>query len=132
VSFLLDTNVLSAYLKGRAPRVQSKFIQHGGQLSTTAINLGELYVWADKSAKKADRRKSIVELLKHVACLDIDQAVAEHFASVRSQQLTAGTITPTLDLFVAAAALAKNFTLVTRNVSDFSSIPGLRVVDWES
>lgn len=132
MSFLLDTNVLSAYLKGRAPRVQSKFMQHGGQLHTSAINLGELYVWAYKSPKQSERLKRIEELLQHVTCFNIDPAVAERFATARTEQLATGTITPTLDLFVAATALVYNFTLVTRNVADFASIPNLRIVDWES
>ncbi len=34
------------------------------------------------------------------------------------------------DLKIAAVALANNLTLLTRNKSDFSAIPGLVIADW--
>jgi len=34
------------------------------------------------------------------------------------------------DLLIASIALAKNATLVTRNVGHFKLIPGLKTVNW--
>jgi tRNA(fMet)-specific endonuclease VapC len=130
VSFLLDTNILSAHLKGGFPRHESKFLQHMGQLYTSTLNLGELFIWANKSPKSADRLQEIQKMLADVTPLIIDVHVAEQFGVVRTQQLASGTLTPALDLFVACTALAHNYTLVTHNTSDFVGIPGLRVVDW--
>jgi predicted nucleic acid-binding protein len=36
----------------------------------------------------------------------------------------------TMDRRIAAVALARNFTLLTRNTSDFALIPGLKYQDW--
>ena len=44
MSFLLDTNVLSAYLR-RPSGLAHRFVQHSGRLYTSAISLSELYVW---------------------------------------------------------------------------------------
>ena len=35
-----------------------------------------------------------------------------------------------MDLKIASIALANNATLLTRNLSDFSKIPNLRIEDW--
>lgn len=130
MSFLLDTNILSAHLKGGYPRLESKFMQHGGQLYTSTLNLGELYVWAYKSPKSVSRLQDIAKLIVDVKCLDICLQTAEIFGSIRTHQIATGTLTPTLDLFIACAALLRDYTIVTHNTADFANIPGLRVVDW--
>jgi predicted nucleic acid-binding protein len=45
MSFLLDTNILSAHLR-RSASLAHRFFQHSGRLYTASISLGELYVWA--------------------------------------------------------------------------------------
>jgi predicted nucleic acid-binding protein len=42
MSFLLDTDICSAYLKGN-PDVQNRFIQYGGRLQVSVITVGELF-----------------------------------------------------------------------------------------
>ena len=42
MSFLLDTDTCSAYLKGN-PSVHNRFIQYGGQLHVSIITVGELF-----------------------------------------------------------------------------------------
>jgi tRNA(fMet)-specific endonuclease VapC len=38
----------------------------------------------------------------------------------------------TMDLKIAAIALANDATLLSRNVSDFRRVPGLRIEDWSA
>lgn len=54
-----------------------------------------------------------------------DEAIAV-FQSLWLQRLRIGT----MDLKIAAIALANDATLITRNLSDFNKIPDLRLEDW--
>ena len=58
--------------------------------------------------------------------LPFDDAAAAGFDALRAQHVRI----PTLDLRIAATALSRDLTVLTRNVVDFSKVPGLRVEDW--
>ena len=53
--------------------------------------------------------------------LPIDQAVAERWGDLMAQRRRSGVALSVMDGFFAATALANNFTLVTRNVKDFTA-----------
>jgi tRNA(fMet)-specific endonuclease VapC len=50
------------------------------------------------------------------------------FQRLRRSRLRIGT----MDLKIAAIVLARDATLLSRNLSDFSQIPDLHVEDWTS
>lgn len=52
--------------------------------------------------------------------LPIDQAVAERWGDLMAQSRRSGVALSVMDGFFAATALAKELTLVTRNVRDFA------------
>jgi tRNA(fMet)-specific endonuclease VapC len=129
VSFLLDTDICPAYLKGNA-RVNNRFIQYGGRLHLSTVTQGELFVWALRAKASPRRSQSLLDLLKEVVVLFVDETAARKFGEVRAWQLDRGLATPDLDLLNGSVALAHGLTLVTHNVSDYTNIPGLTVDDW--
>ena len=58
--------------------------------------------------------------------LEFDDRAIEQFQRLWLLRLRVGT----MDLKIAAIALANDATLLTRNLSDFEKVPGLRVEDW--
>ncbi len=58
--------------------------------------------------------------------LPFDASAAAVFDGLLAQRIRIAT----MDLRVAAVALSRNLTLLTRNVSDFSKVPGLVTEDW--
>jgi predicted nucleic acid-binding protein len=60
--------------------------------------------------------------------LPIDHAVAEHWGDLMAQSRRSGVALSVMDGFFAATALAKDITLVTRNVTDFASF-GVRLLN---
>jgi tRNA(fMet)-specific endonuclease VapC len=130
MSFLLDTNILSAHLR-RPAGLAHRFFQHSGRLYTSSICLGELYVWAYGRHDPAPMVASIEKLLQHeVGVAIFDEDCARQFGKVRVDLRRQGTEADTVDLMIASVALVHDLTLVTHNTADFRFIPGLRLDDW--
>jgi tRNA(fMet)-specific endonuclease VapC len=58
--------------------------------------------------------------------LPFDQAAGHQFDLLSAQRIRVGT----MDLRIAAIALARGMTVLTRNLRDFRRVPGLTVEDW--
>ena len=61
---------------------------------------------------------------------DVDQATCRQYATVVRQLRVHGRLIGANDLWIAASALRHGTGLVTRNVREFSRVPGLRVVPY--
>jgi len=130
MSFLLDTNILSAHMR-RPAGLAHRFIQHSGRLFTSSICLGELYVWAFARPDPTPMLQAIDQLLHYeVSVIDFDSDCAKTFGNVRVDLRRQGIEVSTTDLMIAAVALVHQLTLVTHNTADFQNIPGLPLEDW--
>jgi tRNA(fMet)-specific endonuclease VapC len=130
MSFLLDTNILSAHLR-RPAGVAHRFFQYSGRLFTSTICLAELYVWAFSRPDPGPMLNAIEQLLNYeVSVIDFDSDCAKQFGSVRVDLRRQGIEVSTTDLMIASVALVHDLALVTHNTADFQSIPGLRLEDW--
>ncbi len=130
MSFLLDTNILSAHLR-RPSGLAHRFFQHSGRLYTSTVALAELFVWAYNRPDPTKVLTAIDELLfQDVSLLEYDRDCANEFGTVRIQLRRSGIEVPSLDLLIASVALVYDLTLVTHNTADFQNIPGLRLDDW--
>jgi predicted nucleic acid-binding protein len=96
MSFLLDTDICSASMKGNAA-VTNRFIQYGGRLHISTVTLGELLAWALRAKALPQRVQLLQKLLQEVAVLPMDDAVARKFGEVRAWQLDNGLTSPDLD-----------------------------------
>lgn len=129
MSFLLDTDTCSAYLKGEA-RLWQRFMQYGGRLYASTITVAELYAWVLRSKSPPRRRQALEDLLRDVRIIDVDSEVARRYGEVRASQLDRGELTPPLDLLNAAVALVHDLIVVTHDTQDFVNVPDLRIDDW--
>lgn len=72
------------------------------------------------------RLKAHIEIYCKIPALDFDDKAAAEFARLRQARVRIGT----MDLKIAAIALANDATLLTRNLSDFGKVPNLRAENW--
>jgi tRNA(fMet)-specific endonuclease VapC len=72
------------------------------------------------------RLKAHLRIYCKFAVLDYDAKAAEIFERLKQAKIRVGT----MDLKIAAIALANDATLLTRNLSDFGKIPDLKADDW--
>ncbi len=130
MSFLLDTNILSAHLR-RPSGLSHRFVQHGGRLYAPSLALAELFVWAHNRPDPTSVLKAIDTLLYYeVSVLDFDRDCAAEFGRVRVAMRQQGWEMNTVDLMIAAVALVYDLILVTHNTTDFQRVPDLRLDDW--
>jgi predicted nucleic acid-binding protein len=114
MSFLLDTDICSAHLKG-VGAVTGRLLQYTGRLHVSVVTTAELYTWAFRSNAPPRRYAALVDLFDDVVVLDLDRAVAQTFGRLRAALLDGGRSTPSMDLLIAATAIENGLTLVTHN-----------------
>jgi tRNA(fMet)-specific endonuclease VapC len=129
VSYLLDTDTCSAFIKGDR-RVWPRVMQYSGQLSVSAITAAELFTWVLRAKASPTRYQAVLDFFNDVEFLDVDWDVSRKFGEIRAAQLDQGQFTPEMDLLIASTALAHGLTLVTHNTQDFTNVPGLNLEDW--
>ena len=131
MSFILDTDISSAFLKGNRV-VWQRCMQHSGQLSISVVTVAELFTWVLRATASPKRLQNLLDFLTDVTVLDITPQVARRFGELNAGMLDVGQRAPPMDLLIAATAILHNLTVVTHNLQDFSRVPGLTVVDWSN
>jgi predicted nucleic acid-binding protein len=129
MSFLIDTDIASAYVRG-VGIVQNRFLQYTGGLHISTVTLAELTMWLLRRNTPAKYMQEFAGFQQQIHLLDVDSAAAQKAGEVGAGLLDSGLTVATPDLLIAATALVHNLTLVTHNTQDYVNVPGLPLVDW--
>jgi len=134
VSYLLDTNACIALMNGAPTAVRSRFeeaIQGGLAVYVSSVVAFELWYGIAKSARvEANTRRFELLLSSSVTALTFDDEDSRAAGSIRATLEAAGKPMGAYDYLIAGQALARQLTLVTANVSEFSRVKGLSWQDW--
>lgn len=131
MTHLLDTNVCVAVLRG-VRTVQRRLQSLSPRdLGVSSVTVYELQCGVGRCRDPKTEGGKVALFLRPLQMLDFGPDAASHAARVRCALEKTGTVIGPYDLLLAGHALALDLVLVTRNVSEFSRIDGLRVENWE-
>ena len=129
--YLLDTNICIYIAKRRPPEVLRRFEQlEVGAVAMSIITYGELQFGAEKSRQAQLAHEKLVGLAEFIPVLALPEKAAIHYGRIRAKLEQAGTPIGANDLWIAAHALAEDLIMVTKDTSEFSRIPKLRLENW--
>jgi len=124
----LDTDVCIDALRGPSHDLRARLEPLTPRaIGVPAIVLAELLLGAAKSSDPERARTAVLSLLEPFRIVSFDAAAARDYARVRAALESDGRTIGANDLIVAATVLANGGTLLTRNLAEFSRVPGLNV-----
>lgn len=137
--YLLDTDHLSALQRGgeAAQRLLTRLANaRTSEIAATIVSYEEqTRGWLSCMAKARSKESEVAaysQLKKHlenycaIPLIDFDARAATEFQRLKKTYPRLGS----MDLKIAAIAIANNATLLTRNLSDFGQIADLHIEDW--
>ena len=138
--YILDTDHLSLLGRADSPEAQRLRFRLAGfdveERVTTIITFEEqMRGWmahlarARLLARQVEAYRQLKEFLDRylkVTVLEFDETAAVEFERLQGLRLRVGT----MDLKIAAIALSREATVLTRNVKDFGLVPALQIEDW--
>ena len=128
--YLLDTNTLIYFFKGQGDVAVHLFAHAPKDIFIPTIVLVELEVGIAKSHDSTKRREQLQKLLGAVQILDFTHKEAKESALIRAALESKGVPIGPMDTLIAGCAKANALTLVSRNLSEFTRVDGLKVENW--
>lgn len=138
--WIFDTDHVSLVLRGH-PQVLARLARASSQTSTTIITVQEIFNgWMGELNQSGTKRETIidqyhqlflaVELLKSLPILEFDASAFNCYETLLIQNSHLRKKRLQKDLRIAAIALCRGATVITRNRRDFELVPGLKIEDW--
>ncbi|OCX75571.1 type II toxin-antitoxin system tRNA(fMet)-specific endonuclease VapC [Acidithiobacillus thiooxidans] len=127
---LLDTNICIYIINVRPPQVLAKFREHPpGTVAISTVTGCELAFGVSKSQSERNHR-ALQMFMTPLEVLPFDESVVWEYAQIRSDLERQGQPIGSLDMMIAAHALALGAILVTNNIKEFSRVANLKIENW--
>ena len=121
--YLIDTNSIIDYLDNRLPDDGANLL-NDIQINISVITRMELLAWPNSTPNQL---KILEDFIKQSTIFNLEESIIIKGIEFRRQYRI-----KLPDAIIAATAHVFNFTLLTRNISDFKNIPGLDLRNpWE-
>ena len=133
MNYVLDTNALSAVMKGDAPVLERLRSASKQTVSVPQPVFAEIAYGIERlpRSKRRDLLRHRFELVrKEFPRAEWSDAVTEAFGMIKASLERKGKRIEDFDAAIAAHALATGAVLVTANLDDMVRVTGLVVEDW--
>ena len=127
--YMLDTDIASYLIRGDHPEVTTKFTELFEDCVISSITAAELLYGAKKHNNRTLTQK-VQALCNLMTIIPWNEEAADAYAKLRVALETSGTPIGSMDMLIAASAIAEDVTLVTSNIEHFSRIPSLKIENW--
>lgn len=132
--YVLDTNALSALMKGSATAVERLASHTPGDVAIPHPVIAEIAFGIERLPRS--RRRSALQSRFDLLCSELPRAewtdaVSQAYGRIKAALERRGTRIEDFDAAIAAHAVAAGATLVTANRGHMARVPGLQVEDWD-
>lgn len=129
--FLLDTNVCIYLMKNTFPELTERvFSCSPTELFISSVTVFELEYGVAKSSRVEENHLKLLLFLAPFNIIDFDSSDALIAGQIRHYLEKRGTPIGPYDIQIASQGLARNMTVLTHNISEFSRVPNLKAEDW--
>jgi predicted nucleic acid-binding protein len=132
VGFLIDTNLWIAVERGRISAADIHAITRQAPVFVSPINLAEMRYGIELMGhpEQKQRATTMLKRMRRKPLLRITAETGEIFGELAAKLTKAGRGTDfrIQDLWLAAQAVQRKFTVLTANAKDFTDIPGLKFI----
>lgn len=131
--YILDTNAVSALMKGREAVVERLAVTEPADVAIPQPVLAEIAFGIERLPRS--RRRAALQTRFDLICSELPRAewtdaVSHAYGRIKATLERRGTRIEDFDAAIAAHALAINGTLVTANLEHMTRVPGLEIEDW--
>ena len=130
MGFLIDTSLWVAIERGRLSAADIHAITRQEAIYLSPVNLAEVRFGIElmKDAKQKQRAMTALRRMRRKPLLRITGETAEVFGMIAAKLTQAGRGADfrIQDLWLAAQAIQRDFTVLTSNTKDFKDVPGLK------
>lgn len=127
--YMLDTDIASYLIRGTSDALNVKFAKEFNSTCISAISAAELHYGGMKKNSKALIQKINV-FCELVVIKEWTSETSLKYAAIRAYLEKNGNPLESMDMLIAASAIAEKAILITNNEKHFSRIPGLKIENW--
>ncbi len=99
-------------------------------LFVSTVSIYELFTGVAKCSRPSTEQSKVEKLISCMQVVSFESDSAKLAAVIRANLESRGEMIGPYDVLIAAQAVARSLSIVTRNVREFALVETLKIVDW--